>query len=1563
MNRPGSPRRRRLRASSMIVLVGLLVGLLPVGPSASARTPAADSGLSFDGASGAADGDYVTMGTPPSLQASQFTLELWFNCTADAIVNTQCAAIDGTDTSGAGGGGLQGAISLIAKGRGEGDGDETRDINYFFGIQGGTGANAGKLVADFEEGAAGASPSLNHGITGTSVITPFIWHHAAATYDGSTWNLYLDGVSEGSLAVGQPVASGSTSPLAIGAAQTVAGSPDGFFAGGIDEARIWNYARTQGEVRSTMNDEVTAAPGLVGRWGMNEGGAATTTADSTGSPANGDLGAGSAANRPTWTTGAFFGNSAVALTGDPALGAGSQQYITMGAAGGLGARQFTLELWFKQTGTGVVGRTGSGGLADVIPLIAKGRNQGDGSNLDMNYYLGIQGSPSGGPVNPNAGKLVVDFEDTNTGLNHPFVGTTVVTQNVWHHASGTYDGSVWRIYLDGVLDGTSAPIPAAMATPRFDSIQHFAIGAALGSTGALDTPARPRGLFAGLVDEVRVWNVARTGADIQAGIGRSIASAPNLIGSWRLNAASGTAAVNTGSAAAADGTLTACTVNGCDTAGEHGASAAVGWGLGAPFSVNHAPVVSSATIDQASPHTDGTISVTVASSDSDGDSRTIDYQWLANGVDIPGATGRTLNLAPPGHGDEGDQISVRVRAHDGFTYSAPLTSVPVTVVVGNVAPVVDSVSIDESSPDTNDVLHVTVAAHDDNGDALTRTYQWRKDGSVLPGETGSSLDLGPAGTGDAGDQISVEVVVHDGSLDSAPVESSPVTIGNAAPVVDSVDIDQSRPGTDGVLSVTVTAHDDDPGDVLSFSYEWQKNGSDIPGETGATLDLGRPGNGSRDDNIRVRVTANDGSTDSPPETSAPVTIVNSAPSVSSATVTPREPDTNDILSVDVVSSDPDNDTVTYTYQWLMNGSPLAGRTDATLNLGAAGNGDKGNQISVEVTANDGATNSAHATSSPVTVQNSAPVINSVTIDQSSPHTNDVLSVTVASADPDNDGVSYTYQWRKNGTDLVGQTASTFGLAAAGTGDKDDGISVRVTAFDGTAASTPVTSTVVTVVSTAPTATVSLDNRSPSTGATITATATKTDVDPGDVVTLTYLWKVDGTIVKITSNTSALVDTLNLGTPGNGDNGDTVTVTVKGNDGTVHGTPVTDVASVGNAAPAISSVTIDESSPQTGDTLWAIVTASDPDLDALTNSYQWQKNSVDIPGATGATLNLATAGNGEKNDRISVRVVAGDGWASSSPVTSSTVTIQNTAPTMSSVVIGRSSLHTDDVLWVNVASADLDGDVQAYTYQWRKGGVDIAGATGATLNLATAGNGDRGEEISVRVAAHDGSASSTGLTSSAETILNSRPSATLALDRHALGTTDTLIATATKADLDAGDTVTLTYEWSVNGTTRRTTVTTALKDTFDLSLGGNGGSRDTVTVTVTASDGTIAAAPVADSATLARGGGNLPDQQSQSLIAQDQPTGGLGDTFAAMFDESIGPYSAETAPWTFAHVPSGGTLSSVNESGNQATLQITEGAGAQDTAVGTFMIALAANPNGIRDVAWDPSSFVARAPTD
>ena len=149
------------------------------------------------------------------------------------------------------------------------------------------------------------------------------------------------------------------------------------------------------------------------------------------------------------------------------------------------------------------------------------------------------------------------------------------------------------------------------------------------------------------------------------------------------------------------------------------------------------------------------------------------------------------------------------------------------------------------------------------------------------------------------------------------------------------------------------------------------------------------------------------------------------------------------------------------------------------------------------------------------------------------------------------------------------------------------------------------------------------------------------------MSLSYEWKVNGPTVQTTDPTSSLTDTLDLSVAGNGDNGDTITVTVTPNDGDADGDDVTDTASVGNQAPVVDSVAI---APTTLRTL-TVATYERHRRTTMTatrspTTTSGRMNGVDITGATGTTLDLSVAGNGDRGDQIAVRVTASDGSATS-----------------------------------------------------------------------------------------------------------------------------------------------------------------------------------------------------------------------------------------------------------------------------------------------------------------------------
>src|SRR3989441_1191891 len=117
------------------------------------------------------------------------------------------------------------------------------------------------LMASTDQGdrpsAGGTWVGGNQNTFGPSVVEVNTWTHLAATFDGETVRLYVNGVQVASQAQTTPLAS-TTGTLQIGGDSY----PNEFFAGRIDEVRIYNRALSAAEIQTDMTSPIGNAGSL-----------------------------------------------------------------------------------------------------------------------------------------------------------------------------------------------------------------------------------------------------------------------------------------------------------------------------------------------------------------------------------------------------------------------------------------------------------------------------------------------------------------------------------------------------------------------------------------------------------------------------------------------------------------------------------------------------------------------------------------------------------------------------------------------------------------------------------------------------------------------------------------------------------------------------------------------------------------------------------------------------------------------------------------------------------------------------------------------------------------------------------------------------------------------------------------------------------------------------------------------------------------------------------------------------------------------------------------------------
>ncbi|MDB9939467.1 gliding motility-associated C-terminal domain-containing protein, partial [Cyclobacteriaceae bacterium] len=370
------------------------------------------------------------------------------------------------------------------------------------------------------------------------------WVHYAVTIDAAatTGKLYINGilVAENTNMSNTPSDLGATNQNYIGQSQYTA---DGFLDGTLDDVRIWSTVRTRSEIKENMFSELSGGEsGLHAYYSFNE---ADPPLDNSGISSITDH-----------QSSNLYDGTMSGFTGDPfvggVIGTYLSEYTGLESITGLDADRYCLTIQdsyggFK-TNEFEITEPSELSLSSVVSSVkcqededfgnalnfnATDNNRivvADNNALDMTNALTIEAWVY--PTKNSGAQTIVSklssaqaygykltsdngwsnvffhlyFNTGNLNITSE-VALTPTMLNSWHHIAATYDGANMKIFIDGI-EAKSASQTGNIKT----NTNELVIGAQRSSSGNNDSDFT--NYFEGSLDEVRIWNVARSAAQI-----------------------------------------------------------------------------------------------------------------------------------------------------------------------------------------------------------------------------------------------------------------------------------------------------------------------------------------------------------------------------------------------------------------------------------------------------------------------------------------------------------------------------------------------------------------------------------------------------------------------------------------------------------------------------------------------------------------------------------------------------------------------------------------------------------------------------------------------------------------------------------------------------------------------------------------------------------------------------------------------------------------------------------------------------------------------------------------
>ena len=589
----------------------------------------------------------------------------------------------------------------------------------------------------------------------------------------------------------------------------------------------------------------------------------------------------------------------------------------------------------------------------------------------------------------------------------------------------------------------------------------------------------------------------------------------------------------------------------------------------------------------------------------------------------------------------------------------PLSSTPTPTISGS-ATVGETISATAGSWDSG----------------VSLNYQWSRDGVAILGATSSTVQLT---LDDFGHNLTVAVTGTKSGFTTVTKTSSATSAVGAGTLSPT-----PTPTITGTASVgeTLTASAGSWASGTALTYQWRRDGVDIAGATDSTYSLVVADLATQ---IGVKVTATKlgyqtETRSSDTQTVADGTLV--GPDSASVVL--------DVAIGKSISVNPGtwDSAVNVQIQWYRNDTVIVGETGATYTLKSA---DFGQSISALVTGTrDGYANLSIRTASVLAAAGSLVLTPTPTTTGTLKVGSKISAVTGVW----DDGVSFTYQWFRNGASIAGATGVDYVLSRD---DFDALISVSVTGsrFDASG-STQVSDgglVLAGLYPNAPTATISGTAK---VGDSLTAGEGAWSSTPS----FSYQWLRNGSAISGATSKNYLV------TPA--DVGQDLTVRVK-----AQITGYEDSTSVSTKVVGVLGLLPQITKPQVAGT-FAVgnsLTASVLNWDnGATVSYQWLRNGVAVSGATASSYAITAS---DYDAVISVQATGSkSGYASTSASSTAVMVTLGTLQAVSGPVlqvpaqVGK-TLSVSTGQWTTGA---------ILSYQWFRAGSAITGAQGSSYVL-------------------------------------------------------------------------------------------------------------------------------------------------------------------------------------------------------------------------------------------------------